>query len=95
MYKHATHCSDSNFTLLYCTSNSKVSKVGFSVSKKYGNAVARNRIRRQMKAAASNLMPRVKCGYNVVLIPKKQHGYAFGEVIESFEHLFAKAGLLQ
>jgi len=30
-------------------------RVGFAVSKRYGNAVARNRIRRQMRAAAQTL----------------------------------------
>ena len=95
VYKHAKHCADGNFTLLYCANHGKVSKVGFSVSKKQGKAVERNRIRRQMKAAASNLIQRVKCGYNVVFIPKKQGGYLFGDILNSFEQLLTKAGLLQ
>ncbi len=32
-------------------------RVGFTVSKKVGNAVARNRARRRLKAAAADLMP--------------------------------------
>ena len=95
MYKHAVSVSDKNFVLLYCPSNVKQTNVGFSVSKKYGKAVARNRIRRQMKAAVSTVIMRVKEGYNVVLIPRKHESYLFGEVIRSVEKLLQKAGLLQ
>ena len=56
VYKHAQSVSDQGFIMLYCSSRSNPTKVGFSVSKKYGKAVQRNRIRRQMKAAASAVM---------------------------------------
>jgi len=35
----------------------QVARVGFTVSKKVGNAVARNRARRRLKAAAAEVMP--------------------------------------
>ena len=95
MYKHALSVADKNFILLYCNSNSKQSKVGFSVSKKYGKAVQRNRIRRQLKAAVSAVMPDVKEGFNAVIIPRRQEAYEFGEIAESVNRLFEKAGLLQ
>ena len=95
VYKHAASVADKNFVMLYCTSNAKVSKAGFSVSKKYGKAVARNRIRRQMKAAVSIVMPRVKQGYNVIFIPRRHESYIFGDVIESVQYLLQKAQLLQ
>ncbi len=94
VYKHAQSVADRNFVLLYCKSNKNQSQVGFSVSKKYGHAVCRNRIRRQMKAAVSAVMPRVKNGFNVVLVPRKNKPYRFEEIVESTEKLFAKAGLL-
>lgn len=37
-------------------------RVGFTVSKKVGNAVARNRARRRLKAAAAELMPELAAG---------------------------------
>ena len=95
VYKHATSVSDKNFVMLYCTSNTKQTKVGFSVSKKYGKAVARNRIRRQMKAAVSCVMQRVVDGYNVIFIPRKHEAYLFSEVMTSVEKLLAKSGLLK
>lgn len=49
-----------------------------------------------MKAAVSLLMPCVADSFNVVIIPRKQNEpYLFGEITDSFNKLFAKAGLLK
>ena len=95
MYKHASSVADKNFILLYCDSNNRQSKVGFSVSKKYGKAVMRNRIRRQLKAAVSTVMPNAKEGFNAVFIPRRYEPYEYGEILGSVRRLFEKAGLLQ
>lgn len=95
VYNHAQSVADKNFVMLYCKSNVKQSKAGFSVSKKFGKAVARNRIRRQMKAAVSQYMPNVTEGYNFIFIPRHSKTYMFAEVIQSAEYLLKKAGLLQ
>ncbi len=94
VYKHSQSVSDKNFVLLYCKSNKEQTQVGFSVSKKYGHAVQRNRIRRQMKAAVSSLMPKVKNGYNIILLPRKSDKYNYQDILSSVEYLLNKAGLL-
>ena len=94
MYKHADSVADKSFVMLYCTSHVSPTRVGFSVSKKFGKAVRRNRIRRQMKAAVSEVMPRVSDGYNVVFIPRKSEDYDFDEIRQSVSRLLGKAGLL-
>ncbi|MCH5156594.1 MAG: ribonuclease P protein component [Clostridiales bacterium] len=98
VYKHAESVADKNFVMLYCTNAKqgvKQTRVGFSVSKKFGKAVKRNRIRRQMKAAVSVNMPRVKDGYNVIFIPRRHESYLFEEVLNSVQYLLKKADLLQ
>ncbi|MBQ3067051.1 MAG: ribonuclease P protein component [Clostridia bacterium] len=96
VYKHSKSVADKNFVLLFCKSNMAQTKVGFSVSKKFGHAVQRNRIRRQMKAVVGPMMPNVAKGYNVVLIPRRQgHAYTFEEVSTSTQKLFARAGLVK
>ncbi len=45
-------------------------QVGFSVSKKIGNSVMRNRSKRRLKACFSPLLPRVKAGYNLIFIAR-------------------------
>lgn len=48
-------------------------RLGFTCSKKVGNAVARNRARRRLKAAAACLMPEsAAAGYDYVLIGRAE-----------------------
>lgn len=45
-------------------------QVGFSVSKKIGNSVTRNRARRRLRACFSPLVSQVKPGYNLIFIAR-------------------------
>lgn len=96
MYKHSESVADKTLVLLYCKSNNPdTTKVGFSVGKKYGHAVVRNKIRRKLKAAAEALMPRVKGGYNVIFVPRLRESYDYWEILNGMERLLYKAGLIQ
>lgn len=95
VYKHAKSVADKNFVVLYCESNTVGSKVGFSVGKRQGNAVKRNRVRRQLKSAVSRLMPNVKSKTNIVIVPRRSTPYKFCEITQSIDKLFVKAGLMQ
>ena len=95
VYKHADTVADKSLVLLYCKSNNPQTKVGFSVGKKYGHAVARNAIRRKLKAAAQSLMPKVVGYYNVIFVPRLRENYDYWQMLESMQHLMTKAGLLQ
>ena len=95
VYKHAQSVADKNLVLLFCKSNKQQTQVGFSVGKKYGKAVARNRLRRQMKAAVAQIMPTAVRGFNIVLVPRKTDAYLFADIQNSVRSLFEKAGLLQ
>jgi len=95
VYKHAESVADKRFILLYCSSGQdKQTRFGFSVGKKFGHAVRRNRIRRQMKAAASVFAADVAKGYNVVLIPRGTPNYDYKDIVASFGKLLGRAGLL-
>ena len=55
-----------------CTANSEPSQtagIGFTVSRKVGNAVTRNRAKRRLRAAAREVLPAIaKPGYDYVVI---------------------------
>ena len=49
------------------------SRVGFTVSKKVGNSVVRNRVKRRLRAAARNLMPKHSMpNHDIVIIGRKK-----------------------
>ncbi len=95
VYKHAKTVSDGNLVILYCNSNNRQSKVGFSVGKRQGNAVKRNRLRRQLKAAMRQFMPSVVHNRNIVVVPRRSTPYLYSDIVTSVNQLLTKAGLLQ
>lgn len=62
-----------NFLLQGRGRNDKASaRIGFTVTKKTGNAVERNRIRRRLRAAAKNVLPRAgHSGFDYVLVARR------------------------
>lgn len=54
------------------TGETQVSRVGITVTKKVGNAVVRNRIKRRLRAAADRVIPeRAARGWDFVLIGRQ------------------------
>lgn len=47
------------------------SRIGITITKKIGNAVVRNRIRRRIKEIYRLKLGNIKNGYDLILIPKK------------------------
>ncbi|MCB9076678.1 MAG: ribonuclease P protein component [Anaerolineaceae bacterium] len=50
------------------------SRFGFVVSKRLGNAVQRNRIKRRLREAIRLRLPQIKSGFDVVIIARKPVG---------------------
>jgi ribonuclease P protein component len=66
-------CSTPGLVLQAATAAEGDVRLGFTCSKKVGNAVARNRARRRLKAAAAALMPDAAArGYDYVLIGRTE-----------------------
>ncbi len=47
------------------------SRIGITITKKIGNAVVRNRIRRRIKEICRLKLGNMKKGYDLIIIPKK------------------------
>ena len=47
------------------------SRLGITITKKFGNAVTRNRVRRRISEIYRLNLYRIKKGYDLVIIPKK------------------------
>lgn len=69
-------------------------RFGFVTSKKVGNAVARNKARRQLRAIVQTEWDTIKPGYDIVVVVRKNFsGTSFDLIKKDFSIVMRKAGL--
>lgn len=85
------------YLVLYARRNrTGVNRVGFTVSKKLGHAVVRNRTRRRLREIYRLNEDKLSPGYDIVIVARTRAVDApFGKLTGSFLKLAGKAGLLQ
>ncbi len=69
-------------------------RFGFSVSKRIGGAVVRNRVRRRLREIVRLRLPKIASGWDVVLIARPPIAQAeFRQIETAVERLLQQAGL--
>jgi ribonuclease P protein component len=70
-------------------------RYGFVTGKRIGNAVTRNRARRQLREAVRSLHPKFKAGYDVVFVARPGlSGQPFLHIQRIIEKMALQSGLL-
>jgi ribonuclease P protein component len=96
VYSKGRSCANSTLTLIYVKSGPPGSlRVGFSVSRKVGKAVVRNRIKRLMREACRKLLPEIRTGHMLVFVARPPSADSdFAAIGSSIGRLLEKSGLL-
>ena len=95
VYRKGKSVSCSLFVLIYARSRERKLHMGLSVSKKIGNSVVRNRVKRRMRESFTPLIPSVKSGYDLIFIVREPVVQVkFSDIEKAMRKLLRKAGLL-
>ncbi|HHW06797.1 MAG TPA: ribonuclease P protein component [Clostridia bacterium] len=83
------------YLVLYVKENqSDQTRIGFTVSKKIGKAVVRNRIKRKLREVCRLNLDRFAKGYDIIFVARKKiKGIRYHLVEQEIEKLCTRAGL--
>ncbi|ADI00807.1 ribonuclease P protein component [Salisediminibacterium selenitireducens] len=96
VFKHGKSVANRQFVVYTFDRNDQdPSRFGLSISKKIGNAVTRNRIKRLVKEVIRHQLDHLPLGQDVVIIARKPVATMdFHDVNKSIHHVFRVAGLM-
>ena len=80
-------------TLLYYPSNETT--FGIAISKKYGKAVKRNRIKRLIRASFAKSLSELNGAYTIVALPKISEEYTFENFEKGIKSCFGRMNQCQ
>ena len=88
LFKKGKKAFSPYLTLIYFPSDSL--SMGIAVSKKHGNAVTRNRIKRLVRAAFSDCCGNLLRNYSIIVLPRIEKEYSYDKMKDGFNICFKK-----
>lgn len=70
-------------------------RLGILVSKKYGNAVERNRFKRIVRAALWEIKDELQPGWDILVLPRATHESKMPEIRDAFRRLLGELGIIR
>ena len=95
VYRSGRTVASKNIVLYYCRNGLDYNRIGFSIRKKVGKSVTRNRIRRIYREACLFIADKLQIGYDFIIIARKPAAdVGFHEPCKEMHNLCRKAQLL-
>ncbi|MBQ3077621.1 MAG: ribonuclease P protein component [Clostridia bacterium] len=95
LYKRGRSLVDKNVVLYFQRNRLGFNRVGFTVGKKVGGAVQRNRAKRLMRESFRLIEPQLPKGYDFVLVSRGRLPYLKRQALDgSLQRLFTQGGLI-
>lgn len=95
LYKRGKSLVDRNIVVYYAKNRLGANRVGFTVGKKVGGAVTRNRAKRLMRESFRLLEPGLAQGFDFVLVSRSRLPHLKRQAVDaSLSRLLGSAGLL-
>jgi ribonuclease P protein component len=96
VYKRGQSIVNKQVVLYYMRNQLEENQVGFSVSKKVGNAVTRNRVKRLMKEVYRLYENQLKQNYDLVFVARvRTKDASYGAIEKAMLDCFKKAQILK
>ena len=93
MYNTGKSVSSKNMALIYRPKRMPGVKAGFSISKKVGKSVVRNKVKRRMKHAFASCLPQVAPSLLIFVARPSAAACTFQEISAEILYLLKKAGI--
>lgn len=91
VYKNGKAFSNKYLVVIFCQNKNNVPKIGFSISKKFGKAVRRNKMRRRLKEIINKRFSLLCTKYNYVFLPRiVDEPATFKQLEKSVDYLLGK-----
>lgn len=71
MYREGSRCTTALLVLHARPNGTELVRLGLVVSRRFGGAASRNRVRRRMREAIRAEQGRIQCGVDVVVFPRR------------------------
>ena len=96
VYKKGKNYWNRNLILYIMKNGLDYTRIGFSVTKKIGNSVVRNKIRRRMKEICRQNLNNIGKGYDIIFIPKKNVvDITYRDLKSAMLHILKKSNILE
>ena len=92
VYNYGFHALSGRFGCYVLPTRRHTSRLGLSVSRKYGNSVARNRMKRLLREAFRRVRDDIGCRVDLVMVPRRAaRGLPLGLVAAEMDTLSRRA----